>query len=190
MLSRLKTALRLAVVTLVLTGVVYPLVVTGISTILFPHEAAGSLVTANGQVVGSALIGQRFETSVYFHSRPSAADYDAMASGGSNLGPTSAVLRDSVQQRVAAVRELEGLASSATVPIDMVTASASGLDPHITPASARLQADRVAAERGMALTDVLALIEKHTDSPTLGIIGESRVNVLLLNMELDRVAKH
>ncbi len=108
MLSRLKTALRLAVVTLVLTGVVYPLVVTGISTILFPHEAAGSLVTANGQVVGSALIGQRFETSVYFHSRPSAADYDAMASGGSNLGPTSAVLRDSVQQRVAAVRELEG----------------------------------------------------------------------------------
>jgi len=190
MLSRLKTALRLAVVTLVLTGVVYPLVVTGISTVLFPRQSAGSLVTDDGgQVVGSALIGQQFETPGYFHSRPSAADYDAMASGGSNLGPTSAVLYDSVSARVAAARKLEGLAASATVPVDMVTASASGLDPHITPASARLQAQRVADARGMMLDSVLALVEKHTQGPTLGILGESRVNVLLLNRELDGVSE-
>jgi K+-transporting ATPase ATPase C chain len=185
MLSRVKTALRLAVVTLVLTGVVYPLAITGISAVLFPRQAAGSLVDDEaGRVVGSTLIGQRFETPGYFHSRPSAADYDALASGGSNLGPTSAVLIDSV-----AARALEGLAASETVPVDMVTASASGLDPHITPASARLQARRVADARGMTLDSVLALVEKHTEEPTLGIIGESRVNVLLLNLELDHASK-
>lgn len=189
MLSRLKTALRLAIVTLVLTGVVYPLVVTGISAVLFPRQSAGSLVTDGERIVGSALIGQRFETPGYFHSRPSTADYDALASGGSNLGPTSAVLRDSVSARVIAARELEGLADSETVPVDMVTASASGLDPHITPASARLQAPRVADARGMTVDSVLALVEKHTEGPTLGIIGESRVNVLLLNLELDNVSE-
>jgi K+-transporting ATPase ATPase C chain len=174
----------------VLTGVVYPLAITGISAVLFPRQAAGSLVDDEaGRVVGSTLIGQRFETPGYFHSRPSAADYDALASGGSNLGPTSAVLIDSVAARVIAARALEGLAASETVPVDMVTASASGLDPHITPASARLQARRVADARGMTLDSVLALVEKHTEEPTLGIIGESRVNVLLLNLELDHASK-
>jgi len=186
MLSRLKTALRLTIVTLVLTGVVYPLAVTGISAVLFPNQSAGSLVTDGDRIVGSKLIGQAFQSPEYFHSRPSAADYDAQASGGSNLGPTSAVLRDVVTARVVEVRTLEGLDTSAVVPVDMVTASGSGLDPHITAASARLQAQRVATVRGLALTDVLGLVEKHTEGPTLGIIGESRVNVLLLNLELDR----
>lgn len=188
MITRLKTALRLAVVTLLLTGVVYPLVITGISTVLFPGQSQGSFVTnESGLTVGSELIGQSFESPGYFHSRPSASGYDAVASGGSNLGPTSEALRDAVTERIDAARSLEGLAASATVPVDMVTASASGLDPHITPASARLQAKRVAEARGMALGDVLELLEKHTGHPTLGIIGESRVNVLLLNLELDRV---
>jgi K+-transporting ATPase ATPase C chain len=189
MLSRLKTAIRLALVTLVLTGIVYPLVVTGISALLFPKQSAGSLVTDRGRVVGSALIGQTFEASGYFHSRPSASDYDALASGGSNLGPTSAVLRDAVTARVSAVRELEDLDSSAMVPVDMVTTSASGLDPHITPASARLQAQRVADARGLTLDAVLALVEQHTEVPTLGIIGESRVNVLRLNLEVDHASQ-
>lgn len=188
MLSRLKTALRLAIATLVLTGVAYPLAVTGVSAVVFPGRSAGSLVTDEGRVVGSKPIGQRFEEPGYFHSRPSASGYDALASGGSNLGPTSAVLRDTVTERVAAARAREGLGSLATVPVDMVTASASGLDPHITPASARMQAQRVAETRDMTLAEVLALVDKHTEKPTLGIIGESRVNVLLLNLELNHVA--
>ncbi|MDO8950705.1 MAG: potassium-transporting ATPase subunit KdpC [Actinomycetota bacterium] len=190
MIARLKTAFRLAIVTLLLTGVVYPLAVTGVSAVVFPRQSVGSFVTGeDGRAVGSELIGQAFESPEYFHSRPSAAGYDAMSSGGSNLGPTSAVLRDSVVERVNAARTLEGLAASTTVPVDMVTASASGLDPHITPASARVQAKRVAHARGMALEAVLALVEKHTEEPTLGIIGESRVNVLLLNLELDHASK-
>lgn len=189
MLSRVKTALRLALVTLVLTGIVYPLVVTGVSALLFPRQAAGSLVSDGQRTVGSSLIGQAFETPGYFHPRPSASDYDGLASGGSNLGPTSKVLRDAVAQRAAAARSLEGLDASAALPVDMVTASASGLDPDITPASARIQAQRVATERGIAVEEVLALIAKHTERPILGIIGESRVNVLLLNLELDRVAR-
>lgn len=189
MLSRVKTALRLALVTLVLTGIVYPLVVTGVSAVLFPRQAAGSLVSDGQRTVGSSLIGQSFTSTEYFHSRPSVGDYDGLASGGSNLGPTSTALRDDVAGRVAAVRVMEGLNGSATVPVDMVTASASGLDPHITPASAHIQAQRVADARNMKLAEVLALVSKHTERPTLGIIGESRVNVLLLNLELDRVSK-
>lgn len=188
MLSRVKTALRLALVTLVLTGIVYPLVVTGISTVLFPRQAAGSLVSDGQRTVGSSLIGQAFAAPGYFHPRPSASDYDGLASGGSNLGPTSGVLRDAVATRVKAARTLEDLDASAAVPVDMVTASASGLDPDITPASARVQAKRIATERGITTDEVLALIARHTERPILGIIGESHVNVLLLNLELDRVS--
>lgn len=187
MRNRVLTAIRLALATLLLTGVIYPLAVTGIATVLFPARARGSLVTgADGSTVGSSLIGQSFAGERYFHPRPSVTAYDGRVSGGSNLGPTSAVLASKAGDRAFDVRRTEGLDASDTVPVDLVTASASGLDPHVTPAAARVQAPRVARARGMEVAQVLSLIDAETEQPLLGIIGESRVNVLLLNMELDR----
>lgn len=188
--GRIKRAARFALVTLVLTGVVYPLLVTAASALLFPHRAAGSLIIVNGRVVGSELLGQSFSGPRYFHPRPSASAYDPARSGGSNLGPTSAALQTAVAERVAAARVAEKLPASEAVPVDLVTASGSGLDPDITVAAARLQASRVAKARGVSLESVLAAIDRATRRPALGIIGETRVNVLLLNLEIDGVNIH
>jgi K+-transporting ATPase ATPase C chain len=178
--------------TLVLAAVCcgfYPLAVTGISKIAFAKQAAGSLITdKNGTVIGSSLLGQNFSGEGYFHPRPSAAGangYDAASSSGSNLGPTSRKLADQINERVAAYRASNGLAANQQVPADAVTASGSGLDPHISPANAKLQATRVAKARGVARQTVDSLIVGHTDRAAFGLIGEDGVNVLELNLALD-----
>ena len=170
-----------------LVGVAYPLAVTGLAQLAFPHRADGSLVERDGQVVGSRLVGQAFAGARYFHPRPSAAGegYDAMASAASNLGPTNPELVRQVRARRAAYRRDNGLRPVQQVPVDAVTASGSGLDPHISVANARLQATRVARARGLALDDVLALVASHTDGRSLGFLGEPGVNVLELNLALD-----
>jgi K+-transporting ATPase ATPase C chain len=172
----------------VLTGLVYPLVVTGVGQIAFPNRADGSLVERDGKVVGSRLIGQTFTGPRYFNSRPSAAGdgYDAMSSSASNLGPTNDELIKEVRKRVQAYDQLNGHRGS--VPGDAVTASGSGLDPHISAENAREQAPRVAQARGMPLGRVLDLIDEHTDERSLGFLGEPGVNVLELNLALDRQA--
>ncbi|MRS12604.1 MAG: potassium-transporting ATPase subunit KdpC [Actinobacteria bacterium] len=190
MKSRIAIAIRLSLVTLLLVGVVYPLAVTGIAALIFPDQARGSLVTtADGAVVGSALIGQEFTSDQYFHSRPSQGGYDGTASGPSNLGPLSRDLRAAVSERVRAVRELEDLAPAVPVPADLVCASASGLDPHISPEAAALQAPRVAVARNMRVEEVMRLVEAHTEPATFGFLGQKRVNVLLLNIALDDAAQ-
>lgn len=181
-----RPAIVLTLLLCVLTGAVYPGVVTALAQLLFPRQAAGSLVTVNGRVVGSRLIGQAFTQPQYFHSRPSAAGsgYDASASAGTNKGPTDGVLADSViPARVAAARQASG--TSGAIPSDMVTASASGLDPHISPANALLQVQRVAQARGVDASVVRAIAERHVERPQFGVFGEARVNVLLLNLALD-----
>jgi K+-transporting ATPase ATPase C chain len=174
----------------VLVGLVYPLVVTGIAQVAFPGRADGSLVERDGTVVGSTLIGQAFAGPEYFHSRASSAGdgYDAMSSSASNLGPSNPELLDAVTERLQAYREENGLSAGESVPVDAVTGSGSGLDPHISVANARLQAQRVADARGMSLDDVMALIDAHTDGRSLGFLGESGVNVLELNLALDQEA--
>jgi potassium-transporting ATPase KdpC subunit len=190
------TGLLMTVVLTVLLGFVYPLVVTGISQVTMSKRANGSLVSANGKVVGSSLIGQNFTDAKgnplvqYFQPRPSAAGtngYDAMSSSGSNLGPSNPTLLDSVAQRVAQYRKLNGLAADVKVPVDAVTASASGLDPQISVANARLQAARVARARNLTVAQVSSLIAAHTQGRQLGFLGEQTVNVLDLNLALDRV---
>jgi K+-transporting ATPase ATPase C chain len=166
-------------------------VVFGLGQLLFSGRANGSLIVdASGTVRGSRLLGQQFTGEKYFHSRPSAAGngYDSTSSGGSNLGPTSQKLRDSIAQNVSDYRSQNGLATNAPVPADAVTASASGLDPHISVQNAQLQAARVAKARGLPLEKLQALIAQHTDSPDLGVLGEAGVNVLELNLALDATA--
>lgn len=170
---------------IILLGILYPLAVTAIGQVAFRTQANGSLVTADGIVVGSELIGQANSDPSYFWSRPSAIAYSPMPSSGSNLGPTSEELAGLVRQRAADFRAANGLAADAMVPPDMLFASGSGLDPHISPAAARLQVNRVAAARGLDTTVVMALVEDHVESPQLGIFGQPRVNVLALNMALD-----
>ena len=183
----LGTAIRMTILTAILLGLVYPLAITGIAQVVFPGAANGSLVKVNGKVIGSSLIAQDFTAAEYFHPRRSAAGsgYDAMASSASNLGPTSRVLVDRVRADVRKeLAQNSGLRSGA-VPVDMVTTSGSGLDPHITVANARTQAPRVAAARGMSVVAVLRLVAENTAGRTLGFLGELRVNVLELNLTLD-----
>jgi K+-transporting ATPase ATPase C chain len=183
--------LRPAVIALgvftVICGLVYPLLITGISQLAFHDEANGSLISRNGVVVGSSLIGQQFSSPQYFHPRPSAAGtgYDAGASSGSNLGPHNSALLDAVAQRVTAYRAENGLGADVPVPVDAVTSSASGLDPEISLVNARLQAPRVAAARGMSVALVLQEIDRHTRKRDLAVLGDPGVNVLLLNLALD-----
>lgn len=184
----LRISLQATLVTLVLTGLVYPLAMTGFAQVLFSKAADGSLVADNtGKVRGSALIGQPFTNPAYFQGRPSAAGngYDATASSGSNLGPTSAKLHDRAKADVQRLRK-ENPDAPGLVPADLVTASASGLDPHVSPAAARWQAPRVAKARSVSVERVLALVEDVGEGRQLGLLGEPRVNVLALNMALDR----
>jgi potassium-transporting ATPase KdpC subunit len=189
MLSEIRSAVLATLVLAVVCCGLYPLVVFGLGQALFPHNANGSLIVdASGTILGSRLIGQQFTADKYFHSRPSSAGngYDSTSSGGSNLGPTSQKLRDSIAQNVAGYRAQNGLATNAPVPADAVTASASGLDPHISLANAELQAARVAKVRGMPEAKVRELIARNTDPADLGFLGEPGVNVLQLNLALDR----
>ncbi|MGO9201764.1 MAG: K(+)-transporting ATPase subunit C [Limisphaerales bacterium] len=189
-LAQLRSALLATLMLAVVCCGLYPLVVFGIGQALFHDRANGSLIRdSNGTIRGSRLLGQQFTGDKYFHSRPSSAGngYDATSSGGSNLGPTSQKLRDSIAQNLADYRSQNGLASNAPVPADAVTASASGLDPHISPENAELQVSRVAKARSLGQDAVRDLIRQNTDAPDFGLLGEPGVNVLALNLALDRV---
>jgi len=193
MLRELRRALLATVALAVVCCGLYPLVVFGIAQVCFHDQANGSLIVdSHGTVLGSRLIGQPFTADKYFHPRPSSAGngYDPASSGGSNLGPTSQKLRDSIAQNVADYRAQNGLATNAPVPADAVTASASGLDPHISPENADLQAARVAKARSLSLEKVYDLIKENTDPADFGILGEPGVNVLRLNLALDAAANN
>ena len=191
LIRQLRPAFLAMVAFTVLLGVGYPLVVTGASQLLWHHKANGSLIERDGVVVGSSLLGQQFTSPQYFHPRPSAAGagYDAAASSGSNLGPTNPAYLKTVATRVAAYREENGLGNDALVPADAVTASGSGLDPQISVRNARLQAPRVARERGLPLDQVLAEIDAHTSQRPLAVLGDPGVNVLQLNLALDDLGR-
>ena len=187
MKHQLRPALMMLLILTILTGVMYPLAVTGLAQLLFPTQANGSLMTRDGKVIGSELIGQYFDEPQYFWGRPSATSpypYNAAASSGSNLGPTNPVLIEAVKTRVAAVRAADP-GNEAPVPVDLVTTSGSGLDPHISPAAALYQAHRVARVRGLQESQVKDLVGQFTDGRQFGLLGEPRVNVLKLNLALD-----
>jgi K+-transporting ATPase ATPase C chain len=196
-LLHVRTAGLVLLVMTAITGLVYPLAITGVAQVLFHEQANGSIVERSNQRVGSSLIGQGFVDQMtgrtlpgYFRGRPSAAGagYDAASSGGSNLGPTSAVLKERIAADVAIIREENGLGLDVAIPVDLVTASGSGLDPHISRASAEIQVDRVARERGLSEAQVRDLVDAHTQGPLFGLFGEERVNVLELNLALDALA--
>jgi potassium-transporting ATPase KdpC subunit len=197
-LRQARTAVLMLIVMTVLTGLIYPGVITGIAQVAFPDQADGSIIERDGQPIGSELLGQGFvdsETNLtlagYFRGRPSAAtitDDGTIISGGSNYGPTNSALTERVAADVAAIRQENGLAADAQIPVDLVTASGSGVDPDISPASAELQVARVASQRGITEDQVRGLVDDHTSGRILGVLGEPRVNVLALNLALDEVA--
>ncbi|HAN93132.1 MAG: potassium-transporting ATPase subunit KdpC [Nitrospira sp.] len=187
MVVQLRSALMMFFILTILTGVAYPLAVTAIAQLLFPHQANGSLISKDGKPIGSTLIGQPFDDPKYFWGRPSATapfPYNAAASSGSNLGPTNPALIETVKMRVAALKAADP-GNDTPVPVDLVTASGSGLDPHISPASAEYQVRRVARARGREEAFVRTLVSQHTEGRQLGMLGERRVNVLALNLALD-----
>jgi K+-transporting ATPase ATPase C chain len=192
MIRNLVRALRAVVVLALLTGLAYPLVITGLAQLTMSEKADGSLLRMDGRVVGSSSIGQLWEGNEWFHGRPSAIDYDASTSSGSNLGPSSQDLADLIEERAQAILDLEGPYNPglavADIPVDLLTASASGLDPHISVGAAELQAPRIAEVRGLPVERVLELIAENTDGRALGFLGQERVNVLELNLALDRAA--
>ncbi len=191
MFAQLMPALRMLVIMSALTGVIYPLLVTGVAKLAFSRAADGSLIVADGKTLGSDLIGQPFDDPKYFWSRPSATSpqpYNAMASSGSNQGPRNPALADAVKDRIKALRDADP-GNTAAVPVDLVTASGSGLDPHISVAAAEYQLPRVAKARGLAEEQVRALLNANTEGRTLGLLGEPRVNVLKLNIALAHAAK-
>ena len=190
--NQLRPAIVLTFALILLTGLVYPGIVTGLAQVLFPRQANGSMIESHGQVVGSELIGQAFSSPAYFHPRPSAAGsgYVGDSSGGTNKGPTDKKLADTlIAQAIDSAVKNDG-ASKGQIPADMVTSSASGLDPHISPANAALQIARVARERRISPDQVRALVAAHTEGRQFGFLGEPRVNVLLLNMALDSLVPH
>jgi K+-transporting ATPase ATPase C chain len=189
MLRQIRPAIVVLALMTVLTGLAYPLLVTAVGQIAFSGEADGSEITVDGQVVGSSLIAQPFEGDEWFQPRPSAVDYNAAGSGGTNLGPTNEELLATISDRTADFRSRNGLADGMAVPVDAVTSSGSGLDPHISMRNARLQAPRVAEVRGLSVDEVLALVEANTESRTLGVLGEPRVNVVELNTGLAGLAR-
>jgi potassium-transporting ATPase KdpC subunit len=183
--------MSLMILTLI-TGLLYPLMVTGLAQVLFPHQANGSLIVRDGKILGSELVGQYFDALEYFWSRPSATapfPYNAAASAGSNLGPTNPSLLDAVKARSAALRAADP-DNDAAIPVDLVTASGSGLDPHISPAAAAYQVGRVARARGLEPGIVEGLVARHTEGRQFGVLGESRVNVLAVNLALDSLKPH
>jgi K+-transporting ATPase ATPase C chain len=191
MFAQLMPALRMLVILSALTGVIYPLLVTGVAKLAFSRAANGSLIVVDGKTLGSDLIGQPFDDPKYFWSRPSATSpqpYNAMASSGSNLGPRNPALADAVKDRIKALHDADP-GNTAAVPVDLITASGSGLDPHISVAAAEYQLPRVAKARGLTGEQVRGLLNANTEGRTLGVLGEPRVNVLKLNIALDRTSK-
>jgi K+-transporting ATPase ATPase C chain len=189
-MKTISTALRIFLILTLLTGIAYPLMVTGITQLAFPSKANGSLLVHQNRVVGSKWIGQRFDSSAYFMSRPSAIAYGTLPSGGSNLGLTSSKLQAQVAVRKRQFLTANGLSEKTVVPSEMLFASASGLDPHISPESARLQVNRIAGARRLNAVQkqtLIQLIEQHTEKPSFHCLGEERVNVLLLNLSLDNL---
>lgn len=182
--QQLRPAITLLALLTILTGVVYPLSVTGLAQVLFPHQANGSLIVMDGKTYGSELIGQQFDDPKYFWGRPSAAGYNAAASSGSNYGPMNPSLEEVVQARIDALQAADPN-NPLPIPVDLVTASASGLDPHISVAAALYQVSRVASARGLSDAEVTSLVEEYTEGRQFGIFGEPRVNVLLLNLALE-----
>jgi K+-transporting ATPase ATPase C chain len=180
-------SIRLTAVFTVLTGLAYPLVITGVAQLAFRDKANGSLIERDGKIIGSELLAQEFQRPRYFWPRPSADGYATVPSGASNLGPTSAALQSNVAARAAAIRAANKLLADATIPADLLFTSGSGLDPHISPEAARLQVARVATARGVSEESIKALIERFIELPQFGFLGEPRVNVLLLNLALDRL---
>ena len=191
MFRQVRSALLMFLAMTLITGVAYPLLVTVAAQAIFPWQANGSLIICDGNSVGSALIGQSFDEPKYFWGRPSATTpmpYNAASSGGSNLGPTNPDLTKAVGQRIAALRKADP-GNDAPIPVDLVTSSASGLDPHISPAAAEYQVGRVAKARGLDAQIVRQLVARHTEQRTLGLLGEPRVNVVELNLDLDGVGR-
>ena len=192
MIKQLIRALIVTVILVVITGVLYPLVITAVGQVAFHHTADGSVVEANGKPVGSSLIGQDWKGTQWFYGRPSAVNYDASTSAGTNLGPNSQQLASDIEKRAEAIVSLEGQyrpgLTTAQIPSDLLTSSASGLDPQISPAAASFQAPRIAAVRHISVGEVNQLIEQSTNGKTLGFLGEPRVNVLELNAAIARLA--
>lgn len=190
MKTHLLISIKIFAVFTVLCGIIYPLFITGIAQLVFPAKANGSLIVQGNKVIGSELIGQKFDSIIYFSSRPSATDYNPLPSGGSNLGPTSSKLKQLVTERTSQFEKFNQLSGSEAIPSEMVFASASGLDPHISPKAAMLQVDRIVKARNFDNNQkqkLNVLIANETESPQFNVFGEKRINVLILNLELDKI---